>query len=354
MNHETRKHARLSGSKIERALLCPGSVQLEETVPRTTNEAAERGTTIHEIAEAVMRGQDLSVVHADKPQDWIDEAKGYAHTVYEYTKEWAKKRMVELNTSTGLQAIHESLGGTADYVAIGSGRLLVADLKTGRSIVNPDNNPQLLTYALGAALQLKAPKSIAITLGIYQSGQLKTWHCDYTALEQWREVLSELAEKVWARNPQRTPSNKACQWCNAKAICPELSNAAIELASQSAKSDFAIIHEKDDLLAPVPALPILDMRDALDAATLLEGWIDAVRAKAKEDLTSGQTIHGWKLKKGRRMIQIADADKLQRAAKDIPDAWTLKTPAALQKLGTLPSDCFCEVNAAPSLVRGDE
>ena len=76
IDHSARKHRRLSGSRIERALLCAGSVQLEATVPEvSTGEAAQRGTAIHEIADALLSGNQIPEHHSDKPDDWIEEAK---------------------------------------------------------------------------------------------------------------------------------------------------------------------------------------------------------------------------------------------------------------------------------------
>lgn len=353
--HDNRKHARLSGSKIDRASLCPGSVQLEATIPETEpGAAALRGTAIHEIAEAIMRGEDVPKRHSDKPAEWVAEARAYATTLQEYTEPWAKKRMVELNTTPGLQGIHDSLGGTADYVAIGGGRILVADLKTGRTPVDPTNNPQLMTYAVGAVLQLKAPPGVAVTLAIYQAGQLKTWDTDHGQLMDWADALRHIAARVWSPQPQRTPSSSACQWCRAKAVCPELADAARSIAANEAHSDFSIEPPPVDVMFPAPVMSTYGLRGKLDTAALLEGWIDAVRAHAKTVLDDGTAIPGWRLKKGRRMIQIADADKLAQIAKGVPEAWTLKTPAQLQKLDALPSSLFVEVNAAPSLVRSEE
>lgn len=351
-SHETRSHARLSGSRIARALLCPGSIQLEATQPDQSNDSAAKGTAIHEIAESFLTGGTTPEQHQDKPDDWIAEAQGYARAILEYTAPWAKKRIVELNLDPGLRQIHVSMGGTADYVAIGSGRLLVADLKTGRVDVSPTWNSQLMTYAVGAIKQLKAPDTITVTLAIYQAGQLKTWDCAYPDLLDWADTLTALAARVWADNPPRTPTADACRYCRAKTVCPELAQKAKDIAGIVAAGDFGLLKgAAENGIAGLQ--PDIIATETLDTADLLQHWIDAVKEKARQQIIDGTTIAGWQLRKGRKMVQIADAVKLEQAAKGHPDAWTLKTPSALQKMGVFPSSLFRETTAAASLVKVD-
>lgn len=351
--HQARKHKRLSGSKVERALLCAGSVQLEATVPDPgAGEAALRGTAIHEIADALLSGKPVPAEHQDKPQEWIDEAQEYATALTEYVQPWAKKTFVELCVDQGLGQIHAHLGGTADFVAIGAGRLLVADLKTGRIDVQPHWSAQLMTYALGVVLQLKAPPSINVTLAIYQDGKLKTWDCAYPDLMDWMDTLTDLSARVWADKPLRSPSADACRWCRAKSVCPELSDKAKQIATLVANQDFGIV-QPEGSEAPVVKVPHITT-DMLDMADLLQAWIDDVREKAKRQLIDGQEIVGWRMRPGRRMVQIIDIEKAERMAQGVKEAWTLKTPSALQKLGVLPSSLFREVNAAGSLVKVDK
>lgn len=344
-----KKHARLSGSRISRALLCPGSVQMELTMPDEYGAAAARGTAIHGLAEALFAGQQPDTT--GMPDDMLEEATGYVNAINSYTEGWAKRRLVEYGLDEGLKSIHPELGGTADYVAIGGGRLLVADLKTGRIDVDPTYNSQLLTYAVGVIIQLKAPTNINVTLAIYQGGKLKTWHCSHADLIQWIETLRELSDRVWSTNPVRTPG-EACKYCKAKATCPELLATARATAVQSARADFTDVPPWQDLPTEPPNHGQVTA-EMLALADTLEAWIESIRAKAKDQLTEyADSITGWSLKPGRKMVQLADPTAAAEALRTVPDAWALKTPAALKKLGVLPADSFAEVRSAPSLVRG--
>lgn len=360
-NHTDRKHASLSGSRIERALLCPGSIQLEATCPYTTSEAAQRGTLIHETADAIFlslptpEGADAEIVA---------EAADYVRAIKDYTKGWAKKTFPEFPVNEGLQTIHKAMGGTADYVAIGSGRLLVADLKTGSVPVSPKCSPQLMTYALGVIKQLKAPPTITVELAIWQR-ELKVWSCTYAELMEWEQTLKELAVLVFAESPIRTPSSDACQWCRAKTVCPELAAKAKDIATAAAVSDFGMAQTAqpkatkdvppwDDFPPDQPVATPTITPEMVNDADLVAMWAEAIKEAAKAQLMAGKPIAGWTMRKGRKMIKLADIGKAMDGCIGRSEAWELISPTKLQKMGILSDDHFLETNAAPSIVRVKE
>ena len=58
MQHTERKHARLSASRAERFMTCPGSVRLEAQMPyEPAGEAAAIVKHIHELSEKLLRGE---------------------------------------------------------------------------------------------------------------------------------------------------------------------------------------------------------------------------------------------------------------------------------------------------------
>jgi len=73
VNHEVRKHARLSASRMDRVMSCPGSYRLEEKMPyEPAGEAAAIGTAIHELSERILRGE--AVNPKGHPDDHFDMA----------------------------------------------------------------------------------------------------------------------------------------------------------------------------------------------------------------------------------------------------------------------------------------
>lgn len=336
VDHSIRAHARLSASKIQRALLCAGSVMAEaEMPPEPSSEAALRGTVVHELAETLLSGRDIPE-NADP--ELLGKARNYVKAVEDFTAS-AKKRYVELNVTPALKTIHPSLGGTADLVAGGGGMLTVCDLKTGRVDVDPEWNPQLMTYALGAALLLNAPPSVGIRLAIYQeeSGGWKEWQCQYADLLDWRETLEGLAERALQPNAPRSASAEACKYCRARAVCPTLRAASVIAARQ----EFDAL-DKNNVTTQM-----------MDDAEMCMVWAESVKEAAKVQLINKpDSIVGWKLRDGRKMVKWKDEKMAAVLLESHKDAWTLKSASTVQKMGIeLPSGLIEETRAAASLVR---
>ena len=150
MQHETRKHARLSASRTDRFMQCPGSYRLESLMPyEAAGEAAAIGTAIHELSEIILRG---GAIPTGTDPDHLSMAQGYANFVNTLVEN-PRKKLIEVNLDEGLKSLHPALGGTADAILVDGNHLHVIDLKTGRVAVEAEDNKQLLTYALGAMRQ---------------------------------------------------------------------------------------------------------------------------------------------------------------------------------------------------------
>jgi len=341
IDHKVRGHARLSASRIPRVALCPGSLLAEEALPpEPSGEAAARGTAIHELAEVLLTERALP---DDTPQDLLEVAMRYVAEALKET-ETAKKRYVELDVTPALKTIHPSLGGTADLVAVGGGVLTVCDLKTGRVDVDPQWNPQLLTYALGAAIHLKAPPTVQVRLCIYQpeSGGWKEWSCYYADLMDWKESLIGIANMAMKPDAPRNPSAEACKYCRAKVVCPKVR----AVVSMIAAEEFKVNKENVADMPPVSTT-------MLDEAELCMIWADAVQTAARAQLAQNpEAIVGWRLKEGRRMKRWKDSKMAMAILRDHPEAFDLKSVSSVEKLGIeLPTGLIEETRAAASLAR---
>jgi hypothetical protein len=335
MQHETRKHARLSASRTDRFMQCPGSYRLESLMPyEVAGEAAAIGTAIHELSEIILRGGSIPT---GTDPDHLSMAQGYANFVNTLVEN-PRKKLIEVNLDEGLQSLHPALGGTADAVLVDGNHLHVIDLKTGRVAVDANDNKQLLTYALGAMRQLKAPSTIECTMHIYQPrvGHSK-WTVSGNRLELHGRRLQEAAELALSGDAPTNPSVDACRYCKAKTICPSMR----EKVQETARSDF----KPDTTVTP----------EMLDDAALVAAWADAVQAAAKEQLASGKSIQGWTMRAGRKTKFWKDEALVMEAFKDNQAAWELKSPSAVLKLGVeVSEDLVGEKVAAPSLVRAKE
>jgi hypothetical protein len=332
MQHETRKHARLSASRTDRFMQCPGSYRLESLMPyEPAGEAAAIGTAIHELSEIILSGKE---VPAGTDPDHVAMAQGYADFVNTLVEN-PRKKLIEVNLDEGLKSLHPALGGTADAVLVDGNHLHILDLKTGRVPVDATENKQLLTYALGAMRQLKAPDTIECTMHIYQPrvGHSK-WTVSGNYLNLHGRRLVEAAELALSGDAPTNPSPDACRYCKAKTICPSMR----EKVQETARSDF----KPDTTVTP----------EMLDDAALVTAWADAVQAAAKEQLANGKSIQGWTMRLGRKTKFWKDEKLVQEAFKDLLIAWELKSPSAVLKLGVeVSEDLVGEKVAASSLVK---
>jgi hypothetical protein len=119
------------------------------------------------------------------------------------------------------------------------------------------------------------------------------------------------------------PSEKACQWCRAKAICPALREQAL--------ADF-------DAVVPETAHED-DLARVMANANLIEGWIKAVRAEVERRLLAGEPVTGYKLVQGKRGNRMwaspEDAEaalKAMRIKHDQMYDYKLASPTSIEKL----------------------
>ena len=294
-------------------------------------EAAAIGTAIHELSEIILRG---GAIPTGTDPDHLSMAQGYANFVNTLVEN-PRKKMIEVNLDEGLQSLHPALGGTADAVLVDGNHLHVIDLKTGRVAVDAQDNKQLLTYALGAMRQLKAPSTIECTMHIYQPrvGHRK-WTVSGNRLNLHGERLKSAAELALSDDAPTSPSVDACRYCKAKTICPSMR----EKVQETARSDF----KPDMTVTP----------EMLDNAVLMAAWADAVQSAAKAQLADGKSIQGWTMRVGRKTKFWKDEKLVQEAFKDMLIAWELKSPSAVLKLGVeVSEDLVGEKVAASSLVK---
>jgi hypothetical protein len=297
-------------------------------------EAAAIGTAIHELSEIILRGGE---VPTGTDPDHLSMAQGYADFVNTLVEN-PRKKLIEVNLDEGLKSLHPALGGTADAVLVDGDHLHVVDLKTGRVAVDATDNKQLLTYALGAMRQFKAPSHITCTMHIFQPrvGHSK-WTVSGQELVEHGERLKAAAELALSGDAPTHPSPDACRYCKAKTICPSMREKVQEVARNDFKPDTTVTPEM------------------LDNAVLVAAWADAVQSAAKAQIIDGKGIDGWTMRAGRKTKFWKDEALVMEAFKDNLKVWELKSPSAVLKLGVeVSEDLVGEKQAASSLVRGKE
>lgn len=206
-------HCLYGPSSLARLDLCPASARLFQLVPEgETSEAAERGTRIHALAAALITGRET-------PKDADAEELKFAEKIAEFAAPLVKGREHYVERRLAYNTIEGELyWGTSDLVVVYWGGVMIYDWKTGFSeIPEAEVNLQGAAYAL-AAMQEFGKDAADVCFYNPCTGWKSLAHFD-SADALAREVCGVI-ERAKDPNAPCNPSEDACRYCNAKAICP--------------------------------------------------------------------------------------------------------------------------------------
>ena len=398
-------HAILSPSGAHRWMNCPGAPAMEQGQPDSGGAYADEGTAAHFLASECLNNncdpvQYLArkiVVGVDAETDtdgaqWAGDAetgfdqrqeydvdgdlilnvRTYCNNVRQYAD--GNVLMVEFALPIGHLTGEENGTGTGDVVIVADEgeELQLHDLKYGHRHVSPEQNEQLMLYGLGAleAVKLVGYEPKRVRLVIHQPRVFDApgeWSLTLDELLQFGEKVKERArhsmacfkELPGALVHHLRPSEEACQWCRAKAVCPKLASFVeetvgaefeeiVDAGEEGVKTDVDLLTAREEL------------SDKMAACNLIESWIKAVRARVESELLEGREVSGYKLVAGRKgarqwasnseaeqllksfrlkkeemydfkLISPTSAEKLLK--KDSPKRWSKLQDAIVQKDG---------------------
>lgn len=366
----SKAHAKFSASGSAKWFLCAGSIEAEQGLPNKGSIYADEGTAAHELAE-------ICLTMGERASEWVDkqliennaftvtqEMADYVQVYVDYVK--SKKGMVLVEQFVDFSRVAPGGFGTCDSLVMANDTLHVIDLKYGKGVrVDAYNNTQALLYAIGAidGHSWRAFKTIVITIVQPRLDHISEWTFAISDLDSWAERLTQAAEKALLPNAPRTPGEKQCQWCRAKATCPALKVYAED----------AMLSQFDDLSPPNPdTLSDQQLRKALDSKKLILSWLDAVEGLVCERLESGLPFAGFKMVEGRsnrvwidearaastlgnllgdaaferKLLTVAKAEKVVgKADKDVLDTLWNKPPGAPTLVPDTDSRQSCIVSA---------
>ena len=316
---------KLRPSAATRWLSCPASVKLCESIPyQPAGEAAQIGTAIHEVAET-------AYLTNASPYDWIGQTVkdiviteqnadfAAAHVEHIRTLELRLGNLKVEQYVTAYKDKDIDLGGTADVIAWSDEKstLVIADLKTGRGYVDADSD-QMKIYAIGAMRHTKTEfQNIEMSIIQPTHGEPRTHKITFKELNDWAASnLTPAIQAVKRGDTEPTPTEKGCQWCPAKAICPAQRKGFEVIA---ATPNLAVM-SKEEMKDVVTTLTPEQIADLLERAPLVEKFIDAVRDHAVKRIEAGEVIKGWQMQSKRayrKWIDEKDA-KIQLHDAGIP------------------------------------
>ena len=298
-------HALLSASSSHRWLHCPPSARLCEGYDDKGSNFAAEGTDAHTLCEYKLRTA-LGMEAKDPTEDlsWYDaemeeSATGYAAFVMELVEE-AKKTchdpVVLIEQRVDYSRYVAEGFGTGDCVIIADGTLHIVDFKYGRGIlVEAEDNPQMMLYALGALELFDCLYDIdTVSMTIFQPrrGNVSTYTLPKADLYEWADtVLAPAAELAWSGEGEYH-CGEWCQFCKAKADCRERANANMELAKYEFKQP--------------PLLTDEEVEEILGRIDELIAWASDIRDYALQAAIGGKHWTGYKLVEGRSNRKYTD------------------------------------------------
>jgi len=271
-------------------------VKASESYASTTNSAAEYGTAAHALAEKWLTdqlyetsywlGKVIEGVEVD--QEMVDGVEAYIDYINEHRN---KHSIMMVEEKYDLQHISKDIFGTSDMTLITDGVLHIIDLKFGMGIVEAKDNPQLKLYALGAIEELSDIYDLdKVVLHIAQprAKHYDQWETTVSELSMWGLFVSQQAALTEQDDAPFNPSAKTCQWCAHQANCETLKNHVNDI----------VTGEFDDISELEGRADMIDnthLKNILDNAELITGFVKAVQTVALERLKEGGEIPGYKL-----------------------------------------------------------
>jgi len=326
------QHSIFGASSASRWFECPGSVNLSKDVERTTSSYAAEGTAAHALCEKLFE--------PTKPNlDKIEEIEGYkvndemreaAHDYYNYvSKNMGEYLQIEQTVNLSWLAPKSGIDifGTTDAISWDDfGVLKVFDFKYGVRSVNPENNQQMLFYAVGAATKdgVDWGDFSHVELHVCQprGGGNKVWECSIKHLKDFAELL-RVKVKDALKHDAILKAGNHCFFCPAKPLCPKQKEKALKIAQA----------EFDD----IPKLPISELAEMLKSKEDVVKYFTAIEELLFAEAKKGTKVPGFKIGQGKKNRGWGDAKEVEKIlslvyGKEIFTKALLKSVAQMEKV----------------------
>lgn len=310
------KHALLGASSAARWIACPPSARATENLPGETSKYAEEGTRAHELCEAHLRyslscwehGEDSPMLgesirldgQPDDPPEMCKAANQYVDFVHLQWGLYLHQPEVFIEQEVDVSQWVPGGLGTCDCLLIGDGILHIIDFKYGQGVpVNPERNPQLMYYALGAYALFEGIEEVStVRLSIVQprmQEEPQTWEISLADLLTWaREVLQPAAEMAW-RGEGEFVTGEHCRFCKAHPACRAWKDKYGPLAGFEPYPEPATLSDEE-------------LGEWLQKLEGLAAYARDLEEYAQQALMEGRTLPGWKLVQGRSTRKWTDQD----------------------------------------------
>lgn len=306
------KHALLGASSAARWIACPPSARATEHLPEETSEYAAEGTRAHELCEKALRyklAKREAGIPFDLLSDWAQQSMPtemfnavcrYTSFIHELWVGFPCRPGVFIEQEVDVSQWVPGGFGTCDCLLIGDGILHIIDFKYGQGVpVNPEHNPQLMYYALGAYALFDGIDEVdTVRLSIVQprmQEEPQTWELPLADLLTWaREVLQPAAELAWKGEGVYHPGGH-CRFCKAYPSCRAWQKQYGPLAGFEPYPEPATLSDEE-------------LGEWLQKLEGLAAYAKDLEEYAQQALLDGRSLPGWKLVQGRSTRKWTDQD----------------------------------------------
>ena len=309
-----RKHSILSPSGAHRWMSCTPSARLEEEFEGTESDAAREGTAAHALCEHKLKRalkrrskRPVSDYDSDEMEECSDAYVDFVMEQYEAAKQVCPDPIVLIEQHLDFSCYVPEGFGTGDCIIISDDRLHIVDFKYGMGIlVEAENNPQMMLYALGALEIYDALYDIReVSMTIFQPRRenVSTWTMPVEDLKRWAEdTLKPKALMAYNGEGEYAPG-EWCTFCRAAVRC----RARAEEKMKLAQKDFA----------KPPLLTDAEIEEILTVLPDLTKWANEVNAYATDAaINHGKEWSGFKVVEGRSVRRYRDEKLAAEAAEE--------------------------------------
>lgn len=298
-------HAFLSASSSHRWLACPPSAKLCAEVPDQSSSYAKEGTDAHSLCqykvelalgrETTNPTENLSYYNMEM-EDCAESYCSYVIEQIEEAKQKCTDPVVLIEQRLDFSRWVEKGFGTGDCVIIADETLHIIDYKHGLGVlVEAENNPQMMCYALGALEMFDFIYDIQeVKMTIFQPrrSNISSFTMGKDALLSWADTVLAPTAALAYEGKGEFCAGDHCQFCKVKANCRKRAEYNLELA----KYDFAM----PDTLEAYEISAILPKIDSLMS------WASDLKEFALRQAVSGVTYDGFKVVEGRSNRKYTD------------------------------------------------
>lgn len=306
------KHAKLSASSAHRWMNCNPSANLEREFADRTSEAAAEGSAAHALCEHKLRKalkmrstRPISKYDSDEMEMYTDSYVEFVLEQIEVAKQHCADPFVLIEQRLDFSCYVPDGFGTGDCLIVADKLLHIIDFKYGLGVlVDAEENPQMMLYALGALRLFDALYDIdTISMSIFQPRRenVSTWTISVAELEEWAEkTLRPKAELAFKGEGEFNPG-PWCTFCKAAVKCRARAEEKLALARYE--------------FAKPPLLTDGEIEDILSRLDDLTKWANEIVAYAQDAaIHHGKQWNGFKLVEGRSIRKYSDETAVVAAA----------------------------------------